>query len=222
MKDCCIVIPTHKSTFDEDELISIKTLFKYLSNYDIYTVSHNRNSHIQGTDLKIFDEMWFSTYRNHNKFRLTTEFYEQFTNYKYMLIYETDSLVFSKDLDFWISLDYDYIGAPWLVCEQTNHQRVKDKTVGNGGFCLRNVSKSLRVLEDKRIQNLVSIYNRNEDHFWCDVVPTLFDFKIPDWYTALNFSFEVEPRKWYKDLGKLPFGCHGWNKYGKEFWLEVL
>lgn len=222
MKECCIVIPTHKSKLDKDETVSIKTLFKYLSDYDIYTVSYSKDNHIQGTDLKIYDEVWFSTYRNQNKFRLTVDFYEQFIDYKYMLIYETDSLVFSKNLTFWIDLNYDYIGAPWLISDATNHSRVKDKTVGNGGFCLRNISKSLEILKDKRIANLISIYNRNEDHFWSEVVPTLFNFKIPDWYIALNFSFEVDPRKWYNILEKLPFGCHGWNRYDKEFWLEVL
>jgi hypothetical protein len=63
-----------------------------------------------------------------------------------------------------------------------------------------------------------------EDSFWSIEAPK-FDreFRVPTAEEALPFAFEVDPRWCYeKNNRKLPFGCHAWAKYDKEFWMEVL
>lgn len=64
----------------------------------------------------------------------------------------------------------------------------------------------------------------NEDCFWSfrarDYYP---DFKIAPVKEALNFSFEMAPRRCFELNGKrLPFGCHAWSKYDVEFWEPYL
>lgn len=48
-------------------------------------------------------------------------------------------------------------------------------------------------------------------------------FKIASVAEALDFAFEVNPRRCYELNGRrLPFGCHAWNKYDREFWEPFL
>ena len=48
-------------------------------------------------------------------------------------------------------------------------------------------------------------------------------FRIPKPREALKFSFETEPRYCYQEnAGRLPFGCHAWPVYEREFWEPFL
>lgn len=47
--------------------------------------------------------------------------------------------------------------------------------------------------------------------------------KTPKPEEALKFSMEVHPAFLYKkNNNRLPFGCHAWEKYDKEFWLQFI
>ena len=49
------------------------------------------------------------------------------------------------------------------------------------------------------------------------------DFSIAPVEVALQFGFEANPRKCYELNGKkLPFGCHAWEKFDKEFWERYI
>jgi hypothetical protein len=45
---------------------------------------------------------------------------------------------------------------------------------------------------------------------------------LPDWKEALAFSIEQNPQTGYKILGKLPFGCHAWERYEPSFWKGII
>ena len=63
----------------------------------------------------------------------------------------------------------------------------------------------------------------NEDLFWGYYVPAVRWYKVADITAAQIFSFELMPRLMHKlNDYKLPFGCHAWEKYDSEFWLEQL
>ena len=64
----------------------------------------------------------------------------------------------------------------------------------------------------------------NEDLFWgFDALKVMANFCIPVPQEALKFSFEVAPRYCFKlNSGQLPFGCHAWSKYDREFWKPFL
>lgn len=64
----------------------------------------------------------------------------------------------------------------------------------------------------------------NEDVFWGTLVPAVFPFfRVPAPEEAIGFAFEVAPRMMYELNGRaLPFGCHAWERFDREFWIEKL
>ena len=64
----------------------------------------------------------------------------------------------------------------------------------------------------------------NEDFFWGILVPAACPFfRVPGLAVASRFAFEVEPRHLHAlNAGQLPFGCHAWERYDRDFWLQVL
>lgn len=170
---------------------------------------------------------------------LSTEFYQRFLDYKYILIYQLDAFVFRDELLEWCNKEFDYIGAPWLdegnllilstnflslrirkVLQKLNINSISN--VGNGGFCLRNVRKCLLALLIFNKQ--VSKFKYNEDLFWSYYVTSYLPFfRVADMRTALKFSFEMYPEKCYiLNQNQLPFGCHAWEKYNIDFWDDFL
>jgi len=64
----------------------------------------------------------------------------------------------------------------------------------------------------------------HEDYFWAFEAPKIkTSFCIPEPREALEFSFELAPRYCFKaNSDRLPFGCHAWSKYDREFWEPFL
>lgn len=65
---------------------------------------------------------------------------------------------------------------------------------------------------------------RQNDMFWSDhAVEFLPDFNVATLEQGLEFAFEVSPRTCLEmNGGKMPFGCHAWARYDREFWLPHL
>ncbi len=78
---------------------------------------------------------------------------------------------------------------------------------------------NLWTVEDE-LQN----YRENEDRWWAiDVLQVRPDYKKPSVEDAMQFGFEVEPRRCLEMTGgKMPFGCHAWWKHDRQFWESVL
>jgi hypothetical protein len=66
-------------------------------------------------------------------------------------------------------------------------------------------------------------YHFNEDIFWGVHAKQLDpEFCVADVSNALKFAFESNPRGSFEKNGcKLPFGCHAWARYDREFWEEM-
>ena len=66
--------------------------------------------------------------------------------------------------------------------------------------------------------------NSQEDRFWAfDARRFAPEFRIPDPHEAVGFSFECAPRYCHKaNSERLPFGCHAWAKWDREFWEPHL
>jgi hypothetical protein len=64
----------------------------------------------------------------------------------------------------------------------------------------------------------------NEDVFWA-IEASKFDpsFRVAPAEEAFPFAFEVSPR-WSLEQtsGRLPFGCHAWARYDRDFWEGML
>lgn len=67
-------------------------------------------------------------------------------------------------------------------------------------------------------------YRNNGDRFWSTQAKRFYpDFNIAPFETALKFAFEVEPRRCFEmNNDCLPFGCHAWPRYDRDFWEPYL
>ncbi len=103
---------------------------------------------LKGFELKSFDDHFFDSIHSYSKLLLSPKFYEAFRDYKYILIYQLDCLVFSDELIKWCEAGFDYIGAPWFKSRIDPSKGFS--RVGNGGLSLRKVEPFLKVLNSKR------------------------------------------------------------------------
>jgi hypothetical protein len=158
-----------------------------------------------------------------------------------MLIYQLDAWVFRDELEDWCRQGFDYIGAPWGnagFVEKYRRLRLIPRSscfpwlsgllyrnefrVGNGGFSLRNIRAFLRVLRSN--ETAVSRWGGNEDLFW-SFLGTQLDrsFRIAFEDRAMRFALELNPRAYVERMGgRLPFGCHAWQKYDPDFWGSFI
>lgn len=79
----------------------------------------------------------------------------------------------------------------------------------------------------KRFNNVqweVAGYGQPVDWFWASRAQHYYpDFSIAPLDVALKFSFECVPRHCFELTNHtLPFGCHAWQRYDREFWEPFL
>jgi uncharacterized protein DUF5672 len=107
-----------------------------------------------GFELRRFPDHYFVSDIAYSALLVTPEFYEAFVDYRFILIYQLDSLVFADSLLDWCAKGYDYIGAPWFDVDFGAGFSVdfsEHPAVGNGGFSLRRVDAFLDVLASRRL-----------------------------------------------------------------------
>lgn len=259
-KKVVIIIPTHRPTLTKSDEISLAHLKKYLSKFDTFFVIPKRLSSKsflkRGYRVKKVNNNFFGTPRKVNESFLNKEFFKYFSEYEYMLVYQLDALIFSNQLGKWLNSGYDFIAAPWFnpLIGRLSNKKGNPVSGGNGGFSLRNIQKSIEVLDrvnksatrtssNFRVRVFWFVlalltgkshkiwlnapatnYPFHEDGFWSYEAPKyLPNFKVAPFKIALNFSFERFPRKCFElNHRKLPFGCHAWERYDKEFWKPFL
>jgi hypothetical protein len=236
-----VVIPVYKPTMTADERIAFERCHTVLGRYPITLAAP------EGLDLSAyyaagerhiarFAPAFFASIAGYNRLMLSSGFYEHFSDYRYLLIYQLDAFVFADRLAEWCASGYDYIGAPWIGRSlwrvMLHISRVWPPTrprlkglrnrVGNGGLSLRRVESHLACL--RRYRAKAAHWDINEDYFWSLYVPWSNPaFRIPSYREALSFAFETQPEACLVlNQGQLPFGCHGWDKYDRAFWRPVF
>ena len=148
-KTVAVVVPMpNRVDLTQEEQISFRHLHHFLARYDKYlVVPKSLKFKHSGMEIKAFDDRFFGSVQAHRKLLFSPRFYRSFEEYKYILIYHPDALVFSDQLEFWCQLDFDYIGAPWVKHKDapySGHTAYEGK-VGNGGFALMKIESFLRV-----------------------------------------------------------------------------
>ena len=151
-KDIVIIVPLHlRETLTHAEQISLKHLRTYLNRYDKYFIASRKLKLDQidksGFEVMKFPNKYFGSVRAHNKLMINTKIYKAFSNYKFILVYHLDSLVFSDRLLEWCERGYDFIAPPWLAQE---YPIKKKAAVGNGGFSIRNVRSFIKLYSSGR------------------------------------------------------------------------
>lgn len=192
-----IIIIAHKEVLSEAERASLNQCYKILGKYPIKLICPkglNVAAYQQinpDADIIFIDPKWQADYRMFNELKKDKLLYEKFKDYKFMLYYELDAWVFSDQLAYWCEKGYDYIGAPWFENWHKADKSSEITGVGNGGFSLRNIQKSIQIL--KRIQWL-----RKGRRFWYRTkLQALLRFekiirKLPIGYSIKNDSHLTE------------------------------
>ena len=218
-----VVIPSYKNHLSSDEIISLSQCRNILKSYDRFFVLPDGMSIDYLNDEKIIyvDPKFLSSRNMYSEFVLSYFFYDLFEMYEYILIYQLDAFVFSDRLEYFCELKFDYYGAKWpygMECHINNQQLWY---YGNGGFSLRNVSafKKWIITKEKEINDLKWIIPE-------DIVIASLGcsfLKFANDACTYEFAFELNPEDSYIHTGLcLPFGCHGWNKFGRSFWKPLF
>jgi len=261
-KMVAVVVPlSNRTDFTPEEEISLRHLMHFLGRYDKYfVIPKSLQFEYPGFGLKRFNDRFFGSTAAHKKLMFSPRFYKAFREYRYMLIYHLDALVFSDQLMEWCQTDLDYIGAPWIQCEDAPW--IQEPRVGNGGFSLRKIESFLKVLYSseywveptkywrdlcvakpkyfqfmnfpkkyiKRLKTFngvrrhMACYPWNDDDFISQYATKYYSkFRIASFEFGLRFAFEVDPRRCFELNNRtLPFGCHAWHRYDRDFWEPYL
>ena len=234
-----ILIPVYKPGLNLLEQFSVDYLLtralsrelKFVAPVDL-NVAYYRDRYPQ-IQFEKFPSHYFESIAGYNELLLSALLYERFLNYDYILIHQTDALLFLDDLDAWMNLGYDYIGAPWphgmsLSLTGGNAEIYGGSQfqafVGNGGFSLRRVQRSISILEKARpLLDFWRTNRLNEDCFFAFAGLLTQDFTIPTVEIASRFSLELQPAQYVNaNAGKIPTGCHAWWKYDLPFWQKII
>jgi hypothetical protein len=159
VKLVAIIVPTSfRQDFTPDEEIALRHLDHYLGKYDRYFITPEGTSFSRkGYQTAAFPRKYFGSAHAHARLQLSEDLYLRFQDYKYVLTYHTDALVLSDALEEWCETDVDYIGAPWLHCDDSPW--VTRPRVGNGGFALMKVQSFLNVIRSP-------LRSVDPDEFW--------------------------------------------------------
>ncbi len=158
-KMVAIVVPiSMRAELTPDENVSLRHLRHYLDRYDKYVVAP-QSLEFSLPDFKVekFADKFFGSAKAHAELQLSEEFYRRFQQYQYILLYHLDALALSDQLLEWCHMDYDYIGAPWIRCEDT--PAVSRPRVGNSGFTLIKIESFLKVFNSDR-------YSEDPEQYW--------------------------------------------------------
>ena len=118
-----------------------------------------------------------------------------------MCLVQLDVWVFQDNLEYFLNQfderGYDYIGAPWYGVGFT-----RDGVVGNGGFCIRRLSKFAEICRQ-------GVGLGNEDA--AIILNGSNNLRIAPERLALEFSWEEKPYFCFRLMNyKLPMGCHAY------------
>lgn len=202
MKKVAIVIPFYQKRISNYEQIALQQCEKILANYDKIAIKPkdfnlpDEAKFLTFHKLLNFNNDYFKSISGYNRLMLSSEFYQAFLDYEYILIYQMDCFVFTDQLNFWCEQNWDYIGAPWIKktyhknlieiqlskLKQTINSRFNREDnekpnqyqlinqVGNGGFSLRRVDKfyNICLMMKPVIERYISETGNlyNEDVFW--------------------------------------------------------
>jgi hypothetical protein len=243
MTTAAVVIPVVQPSLKDFEKVSLAQCTKVLGKWPVFLVSPNSLDlseivkHAPDVfQIVRFADDYFQSIADYNRLMTSVSFYEAFAGFDYMLLYQLDAYVFHDSLAEWCEKGYDYVGAPAShtegfeslradQAEQYANELASNRVVLNGGLSLRKIKTMLRLL---RVYNLFyPSWKGNEDMLFSldstRLLPLKPLMKLPDWKTALSFSFEKSPAASYRISGeKLPFGCHAWERYDPAFWEKFI
>jgi uncharacterized protein DUF5672 len=150
-----VLIPLYKPSMTLVEEYSFENTLSVLSEHDIYVVcppelgsylSVLKKDKSSLFNVEYLPAKFFASIEGYNSLLMSLGFYRRFERYEYILVVQTDVLVFGDQLDQWCDRGFSYIGAPWFHGLTRPTRSLSFLGVGNGGFSLRRVSDCIKVL----------------------------------------------------------------------------
>ncbi len=260
----CIVIPIWKKELDYVEEISLKRLRKVLIDDKMdNSIWHETEDYSpvylvcpEGLDTskyekiynigdpkidlkkKEYDPKYFKSTATYSQLCISYDFYKDFDEYEYMLIYQLDCYLFRDEILDWCNKGYDYIGGPILstdcgwdtVKKSRSGESQWQPFVGNGGLSLRKI-ETFKDMTDPEGE-LRKKYNLTdellskvifEDKYFCNDLYNTYELDIPNWREALNFAFDMSVDIIYNQLHfeGVPMGIHSVDK-NIRWWKKVI
>lgn len=158
----------------------IKRHFDYLQGFQLYLFTTEANKNYFQSQVNEFNGI-VCTFKGerftetlYNQLLTSVEFWEIFTNYKRVLVFQHDSGLLRKGIENYY--EWDYIGSPWKF----------QKHGGNGGLSLRNPKLMKDICEKYRWHESLG----NEDVFFCNIMNRGFG-KLAPRVICSEFSCET-------------------------------
>lgn len=150
-----------------------------------------------------FPDACFQSADSYSRLCLSDFFYEEFSDYQYLLICQLDAYVFSGDIQHWMSLDLDYIGGAVSKSDLKSGQFIRWTASQNGGLSLRKVVSHRRVLRSNKQINCSGLsYELHRDFLGTTAaVDSSMSFRAQ---IALH-AFVARCRAGFKDLNSAQF-----------------
>lgn len=235
-QEVAIVIPIYKTKMSKLENFSFRNNLDILRNRDVILLAPEKlEDHVIklsksiNSSYLLVDNKYFGSVHATSRLMISIDFYKEFEKYDYILTCQLDVVVFKDTLDYWMNLNFDYIGAPIFHNDEKGFENIREGF--NGGLCLRKVASCIEVLKDisfyysdwrtllkmekyfqwkiYRIFRDGFVFNYsweplkpviNEDMFWSVIVPKKYSwYRIPVFNDARKFAFEANP-KWMLEL----------------------
>ncbi len=234
-----IVVPVYKPQLNMLEQFSVDNLLARAPGRKIVFVAPQGlneryyRERFPGLPFERFEDRFFASLAGYNEMMLSPMFYQRFAAHDFLLVHQTDALLFKDDLDGWMRSGHDYIGGPWpqgitLDAMVANASLYSDSAlrlfVGNGGFSLRSVKKCIAVIaEAAELHFLWRTRCLYEDCFFAFAGAMTQQFSIPGADVASRFSLECQPAQFFAaNGGVVPTGCHAWWKFDLPFWQKIM
>jgi hypothetical protein len=237
-KKIVILVPIYRSYLTDLEFFSLKySLNQLKSNFEIYFITPDSLNTIfyefnfPFLKYKKFNDAYFLSTTSYSRLLLSPVFYEAFDDFEFLLILQTDAIILSDQLNFWVDQQFDYIGAPWPNGFSFNiawdkfrgdNSKLVKVHVGNGGLSLRRIKSCVNLIKEFPEAHDYFYNSGSHEDFFFSFMGILSDnFIIPDEIVACKFSLELEPTRYAnKDNYIVPMGGHAWSKYDLNFWLN--
>lgn len=243
MKKFCITIPVYSENLNPIDTIGLTRLYDVIGekNYDVYFVCpislslDNYRKIFKNTLECRFNDEWFKSLYTYTQLCLQYEFYDRFSEYEYMFMYQLDSYIFEDKIEEVCNLGYDYIGGPifskisgWNLIDEYGKYSPK---VGNGGCGWRKISVFKEICdpsgEFRTTYNITDEFIKKiafEDKYFSNDIENLYDLYKPSWQETLRYTWDSSVTEIWNYLGKnkyLPICAHGIYKYPL-FWKNII
>jgi Protein of unknown function (DUF5672) len=168
---------------------------------------------LDGLDFMPMPAQYFRDSNGFNALCQSRPFWDALRPYQWVLIHQLDALLLNVGNPFaFVSLEYDFVGAPWPDDLHPDGWRV-----GNGGLSLRRVS----AMREAAFGDWVppTEFDGPEDMFFASHPAVT----MAPWQIAARFAWEMRPEQLAAlGLCARPYGVHGYRLYNPEFYQTMI